>query len=281
MKKKILFGVSFLIGLLLVSYPFISSIVERQYQKDAVASYKKGTDEKNDTEIQQLLSDAQEYNDMLYQSNGAVVGGLSDGVLSEEHYNILLDVTGTGVMGALEIPKIDVDLPIYHGTSDEVLSKGAGHFFGSSLPVGGENTRTILTGHRGLPNSKLFTRLDELEEGDLFFIEICSQILAYKICEIQVMTPEEAQELAIEPGRDLSTLITCTPYGINSHRLVVTGERVSYDPVNYTSIKSELPSWREILFAFLPFAFTGIGLVILLSNRKGNRRERKYNGKFS
>ena len=149
---------------------------------------------------------------------------------------------------------------------------------GTSLPVGGENTRTVLAGHRGLPNSKLFTRLDELETGDFFFIKVLDEVLAYEVIEIEVIEPEEANKLEIVPEKDLATLLTCTPYGLNTHRLIVTGERVEYDEVEYQSIKKEVMSFRELFFALIPFVFTAIGIGTVIKNKKSRRRNIQKRG---
>lgn len=271
--QKILSIAIFVSGFLLCSYPLASSIVERQYQKDAVATYTKEveTSEKEDT--QGWWDEANAYNSMLYQSGGMAAGEPEENLLSEESYRHMLDISGTGVMGSIEIPKINVSLPIYHGTSEEVLSTGAGHLEGSSLPVGGTNTRAVLTGHRGLPNSKLFTRLDELEAGDLFFLDVLDETLAYKIMEVEVIEPENTDALRIVPEKDLVTLVTCTPYGINSHRLIVTGERIGYEKEERDAIKGEMMSFRELFFACIPFLFLGIAVISVIRNRK--RAERR------
>mgnify|MGYP000712519599 FL=1 len=221
-KRKLVF----VIGFLLCSYPLVSSLIERQYQKSAVATYQQAVQEKDNSEIKEIFQKANEYNSMLFQTNGAIIGNVNTEILSEESYQSLLNQGGTGIMGSIEIPKIGVDLPIYHGTENDVLSNGIGHLEGTSLPIGGENTHCILTGHRGLPNSKLFTRLDELKENDLFYLNIFGEMLAYKVNQIEVIEPDEVEKLDIQDGKDLVSLITCTPYGLNTHRLVVTGERV-------------------------------------------------------
>lgn len=260
-KHKIWDKIIFLAGLLLVFYPLISGTIERQHQRDAVATYQGNIKAEDKSHIQEDLIKASEYNDRLFQSQGAAVGNLQEEILSDENYECLLNISGTGIMGTIEIPKINVDIPIYHGTSDEVLSKGAGHFQDSSLPVGGNNTRCILTGHRGLPNSKLFTRLDELEKEDFFFLNTHAEVLAYCITELEIMEPEEAEMLEILPEKDLCTLITCTPYGINTQRLVITGERVPYEKVKYDNIKKKVPSFREFFFTGLPFGFMVVGVI--------------------
>lgn len=276
MKKRIWWNrIIFIVGLLLVSYPLISNIMERQHQKNAVATYQWSVESEDKSQIQEALAQAAEYNNMLYQTQRAKIESLQDGILSEENYKNLLNLSETGIMGSIEIPKINVDIPVYHGTSDEVLSSGAGHFQDSSLPVGGDNTRCILTGHRGLPNSKLFTRLDELEKEDLFFLSTCGETLAYRIIEIQVMEPEEAERLEIIADKDLCTLITCTPYGINTHRLVVTGERVPYKKVEYDRIEKKLPSFREMFFTILPLIFIVAGSISFFRRKWYEKKSKK------
>ncbi len=277
--KKVMSIVLFVVGLTATSYPLISSIMLQREQKNTVATYEKAASASDDSYIMEALENAEEYNRVLFETGGITVGCNSD-ILSEENYNNLLNVSGSGimgVMGSIEIPKIEVNLPIYHGTSDEVLNVGVGHLMESSLPVGGENTRAVLTGHRGLPNSKLFTRLDELEIGDLFYIRILNDTLAYQVCDIDVIDPEDIDSLQIQEGRDLVTLLTCHPYGINTHRLIVTGERIAYEEEVYSSIESEMMSIREIVFTVLPFLFIGIGLVTVIKNRNNKKKVIKKN----
>lgn len=273
--NKWVLRVVFISGFLLLCYPMISNAIQRQHQERAVATYQQGVDYGTEEERQEEISKAEEYNNMLFQSHGAIVDNLDTGILSEENYESLLDVSGTGVMGSIEIPKIDVDLPIYHGTSDDVLDIGVGHLEGSSLPIGGENTKCILTGHRGLPGSSLFTRLDEMEEGDLFFLDVMGETLAYKVCDITTILPEEVDSLEIEAGSDKVSLITCTPYGINTHRLVVTGERVPYEEAEYNNIMSELPSIRELAFMILPFALLGMVIIIKIVDWRKSKHEKQ------
>ena len=273
--RKWVLRIVFVSGFLLLCYPLVGNYVQRQHQERAVADYQTGVDTGSEEERQAEISKANEYNDMLFQSHGAIVDNLDTSILSEESYQSLLDVSGTGVMGSIEIPKIDVDLPIYHGTSDEVLDLGVGHLEGSSLPVGGENTKSILTGHRGLPGSSLFTRLDEMEEGDLFFLDVMGETLAYKVCDIITILPEDVESLEIEAGTDKVSLITCTPYGINTHRLVVTGERVPYEEAEYNSIMSELPSIRELAFMILPFALLGMVIIIKIVDWRKSKHEKQ------
>lgn len=157
---------------------------------------------------------------------------------------------------------------VQDGTDDTALSNGIGHLQGTSLPVGGANTHCVLTGHRGLPSSKLLIRLDEMVEGDLFFLRIGNETLAYKVNKIQIVEPEDVSGLQIEAGEDLVTLVTCTPYGINTHRLLVTGKRVEYKKAQHDAIKQELPSARELIFFLLPFLFAAIAIGLYLWNRR-------------
>ena len=270
-RKKIIPVIIFFIGFSLCLYPLVSNLIERQHQRNAVATYNNSVKDADDHKIEEELQKANEYNLALFQSGGTLIGEANE-ILSEESYNSLLNMTDTGIMANLEIPKINVSLPIYHGTSDEVLAAGVGHLSYSSFPIGGENTRAILTGHRGLPNSKLFTRLDELEEGDLFFINVFEKTLAYKVIELEVIEPDEIDKLSIQPGKDLVTLLTCTPYGINTHRLIVTGERVAYEESVKESIKGEMMSFREIVFICIPFVFLIVAIILIIKNSKKNKK---------
>lgn len=275
MKNKWGRRVVFLIGFILCCLPIGWNIIEQRHQSDVVATYQKAAKNKTDTDLQKTIESAKKYNDMLFQSNGAIVDNADTGILSDESYQKQLDLSGTGVMGSLEIPKIDVELPIYHGTDKSALSNGVGHLQGTSLPVGGENTHSVLTGHRGLPSSKLLIRLDEMKKGDLFFIRVGKDTLAYKVCRIKVVEPNDTSSLEIESGKDFVTLVTCTPYGINTHRLLVTGERVEYKKSVHESIKQEMPSVRELVFYALPFVFGIIAIGLYIRDRRKTRYERQ------
>lgn len=275
LKKPFRFFI-FVIGFLLCCYPLVSGIVGHHNQQDLISTYGDKLKEQDETKIQEALKSAEKYNSVLYQTMGAMVGNSSD-ILGEDNYKKLLDLTETGIMGSIEIPKINVDLPIYHGTSDEVLSKGVGHVMDSSLPVGGKSTRSILTGHRGLPTAKLFTRLDEMDKGDFFFVNVCNQTLAYQVTKIEEIKPEDVDKLNIEADKDLVSLITCTPYGLNTHRLVVTGERVEYDEKQKQEIKSQMMSPRELIFTVLPFVFFAVFIYMILKERKESKS--KYESK--
>lgn len=271
MRGRIVTAVCFLLGLSLCSYPLISSIAERKFQEETVATYQREIRKKEDWG--DVLKQAHAYNSMLLQTEGALVGNVNTEILSDRNYRKQLDIGKDGMMGSLEIPVINVNLPVWHGTSEKVISNGVGHFQGSSLPVGGENTRSVLTSHRGLPSSKLFTRLDELKKGDLFFLNICGDILAYQIYKIEVVEPDDTEKLHIIRGKDIVSLVTCTPYGLNTHRLVVNGERVSYEQKVYDGIRQEMFSVREFIFGTLPFVFSGVMAAMQIRNRKRCKRE--------
>lgn len=226
MKKhlsKIFFGIIFLIGLLLVLYPTVSNFLSNREQKKVIREYSNIVNNMDKEEKEAMYNEAVDYNKKIYE-NGMIDYSNPDAV---QGYNDILDVSGTGIMGYISIPKINVELPIYHGTSDGVLQVAVGHLEGSSLPVGGENTHCVLSGHRGLPSADLFTHLDRLNVHDIFTISVLDKTLVYEIDQIKVVAPGDTQYLQIEDGKDYCTLLTCTPYGINTHRLLVRGVRVA------------------------------------------------------
>ena len=258
-------------GFLICIFPVISNIVERQRQADAVATYRQTMEKEDEKEIEEKWRQANEYNEMLFQAKGGIVEETE-----EKKYEELLNIHGTDIMGSLEIPKIQVELPIYHGTADEVLSNGIGHLEGTSLPIGGENTHSVLTGHRGLPSSKLLVRLDEMKIGDLFFIHTYKEVMAYKVEDIMVVKPEDTAWMEIKAEKDLVSLVTCTPFGINSHRLIVTGHRVDYKEKEYIKIKPQIPSVREIIVTVFPILFVVSIVIIEIKNRiQTYRRQRR------
>lgn len=273
--------VMFAAGMFLLCWPFVSNILHGYRQQAAVSTMEEIIAEKDTYQLEKERVRAEAYNRALISGAG------SEGckLLRDENYSSILNQY-EGIMGSIEIPKIGVDLPVAHGTSEAVLSAGAGHQQGTSLPVGGESTHCVLTGHRGLPGSKLFTRLDEMEKGDLFYLRVLGEVLAYQTTEIRVVRPEETEVLEIRPGGDICSLITCTPYGLNTHRLVVTGIRVPYEEKKYVSIEEELPSLRESVITALPFILAGTAAAVKIRDRrnksggkKKHRREKNISGK--
>ena len=225
MKKHlstILLVVVILAGLSLLLYPSFSNYWNERHQSVAIQSYGERVAQLDNSAAQQLLREARVYNATLPGRENPFV--LSDAEMAE--YEGLLDVTGTGVMGYVEIPSLDCMLPIYHGTDEAVLQIAVGHIPGSSLPVGGMGTHSVLSGHRGLPSAKLFTNLDQLAEGDVFRLHVLDEVLTYEVDQILTVEPQDVAALEIDPAQDFCTLVTCTPYGINSHRLLVRGHRI-------------------------------------------------------
>lgn len=221
----IFFTLLFLIGFGIMLYPVLSNALSQISYNETISSYEQSVSDENSSLYQCMIQEAVHYNEKLTTSS--IVDVFSDPEItnSEEYMNIL-NLNRDGVMGYISIPKIDIKIPIYHGTSSEVLSKGVGHLEGSSFPVGGESTHAILSAHRGLPSARLFTDLDQLEVGDKFYIYILDQVYTYQVDQVLVIEPSETEALQIQDGKDLVTLVTCTPYGVNTHRLLVRGERV-------------------------------------------------------
>ena len=209
-------------GLSLLLYPTVSDYWNSLHASQAVADYAENVRNLEAEKYEQVLQDAKSYNQMLPYEQTTFA-------LSEEEkeaYDALLDISGTGVMGYIEIPTVNISLPVYHGTEDAVLQIAVGHLEWSSLPVGGESTHCVLSGHRGLPSAKLFTNLDKLVAGDKFIMRVLDEVLTYEVDQILIVEPTDVSTLMIEAGKDLCTLVTCTPYGINSHRLLVRGHRI-------------------------------------------------------
>ncbi len=215
-----------LAGVSLLLYPSLSDYWNSMHQTRAIASYAETVSQLDTAQYDEMWKAAQDYNRSLAQRETAFA-------LADEQkaaYESLLDISGLGVMGYIEIPEIDCSLPIYHGTEESVLQVAVGHLEWSNLPVGGEGTHCVLSGHRGLPSAKLFTNLDKLAVGDTFLLRVLDEVLTYEVDQILIVEPEQVDALGIVPGEDYCTLVTCTPYGINTHRLLVRGHRVENTP---------------------------------------------------
>lgn len=211
-----------LAGLSLLLYPLISNYWNSIHQSQAIAAYMDDVSELDDSAYVALWEEAQDYNTSLLDDENRFFPDEEE----QQQYEHLLSISNDGIMGYIEIPSIDVTLPIYHGTSEEVLQVAIGHIEGSSLPIGGPSTHCVISGHRGLPSSRLFTDIDQLSEGDLFTLLVLDETLTYEVDQIRIVEPDDTSLLEIEEGEDLCTLVTCTPYGVNSHRLLVRGHRV-------------------------------------------------------
>lgn len=229
-RKSILFIILFLFFIGIMDYPFLSRIYNEHVQGEVVTAYGKTSASMNAELYAQMRKEADAYNQAL--TNGTLPGladAFGGGGEDDSIYLSLLSVDEDGTMGILQIPRLGLELPIYHGTSENVLQKGVGHLEGSSLPVGGGSTHVCLSAHRGLPSKILFTNLDQLEEGDVFYLSVLGETMAYEVYGTQTVLPHETKALEIQSGEDLATLITCTPYGINTHRLYVHGKRIPYE----------------------------------------------------
>ncbi len=262
----------FLVGLSLLLYPTISDYWNSFHQSRAIARYTEQVAELNNDLYRQLWEDAAAYNERLLTKPNRFK------MTSEEkaEYESLLNVSGNGIIGYIEIEKINCSLPVYHGTAESALQIAAGHVEGTSLPVGGAGTHCIISGHRGLPRAKLFTNLDKLVEGDTFELHILNEILTYEVDQISVVEPNEVAKLAIEAGKDYCTLVTCTPYGSNTHRLLVRGRRVANreKPEEETTVSETVPEETKAGFPIIPLVpvLIFIILVILLLIRICRRR---------
>ena len=239
MRQKIIPILIILFGFALLSYPFISNYMFEKSAGSTIKSYEKQAKTYDQKQKEQAFREAEEYNKDLIKS----VVQLTDPFKVKKSngetliYNNILNIDHSGVMGYLEIPCISVNLPIYHGTDAEILERGVGHLAASSIPVGGKSTHSVLTGHTGLSSAKLFTDLTEMKKEDLFFIHVLDRTLAYKVDQISVVRPEDTRKLQIVKGKDYVTLVTCTPYGVNDHRLLVRGVRTKCVKKQRSSIR--------------------------------------------
>lgn len=267
MVKKILVTLFIGASLVMMFYPWISNFVNQHQADITVDNYKKKEKSLSEEQKEEMWKKAQMYNadlaknqveltDPFVESKSAIKSGLI--------YNNLLNIDKSGMMCYLEIPCINVNLPVFHGTAASTLERGIGHLEGSSLPVGGKSTHAVLTGHTGLNNAKLFTDLTEVKEGDLFFLHTLGKDLAYRVIETEVVLPEETQDLLIRKGKDVVTLITCTPYGVNSHRLFVTGIRTKYTPEEKENAKDDRSKDSQWMNAYKKAAIIGLAIALAM-----------------
>lgn len=268
MRQKIIPILIVLFGFALLSYPFISNYMFEKSAGSTIESYKKQSKTYDQKQKEKALKEAKEYNQDLTRSTVQLtdpfIAKKSDGETMV--YNNILNLDQSGVMGYLEIPCISVNLPIYHGTDTEILERGVGHLAASSLPIGGKSTHSILTGHTGLSSAKLFTDLTEMKKEDLFFIHVLDRTLAYKVDQISVVRPEDTRKLQIVKGKDYVTLVTCTPYGVNDHRLLVRGVRTKYVKKQRSSIrpKNQDSQWMRTYKKAIAIGLMIVTALILL-----------------
>lgn len=281
MKNKlttILLILALFAGLSLLLYPTVSDYWNSLHASQAVADYAENVRNLEAEKYEQVLQDAKSYNQMLPYEQTTFA-------LSEEEkeaYDALLDISGTGVMGYIEIPTVNISLPVYHGTEDAVLQIAVGHLEWSSLPVGGESTHCVLSGHRGLPSAKLFTNLDKLVAGDKFIMRVLDEVLTYEVDQILIVEPTDVSTLIIEAGKDLCTLVTCTPYGINSNRLLVRGHRIeNQDEAKAIRVTSDAIQIEPLIVApavALPMLLVLL-VILLVSGGKTKSAGGKKNAK--
>ena len=239
----------FLLALGITLYPFVSNYLAEKYQSTAMAAYSDAISRMDDTTLMREREAAQQFNRSIGVISMSGPDAISRLNAARDGYDDLLNVNNNGIMGYIRIPAIDVELPIYHGVENSTLEQGVGHLPGSSLPVGGESTHAVLAAHSGLASQRMFTDLEQLREGDRFYLSVLGETLAYEIDQMLVVEPDDAAALELQPGMDLVTLITCTPYAVNTHRLLVRGKRVPYEPAQEEVIEAEAapePStWRR------------------------------------
>ena len=291
MKKKIITICSvvlFLTALGLTLYPLLSNYVNQKYASEIQTAYQVLIQQTDESVLQEAKQRATAYNLAITPGTADAYG--EEALLSAaENYDSQLDIAGNGIMGYVEIPKIQVNLPIYHGTDAEVLDRGVGHLLGSSLPVGGKNTHTILSGHSGMASQKMFTDLEQLTQGDVFYLNVLNETLAYQVTEINTVLPYETDLLGNVPGEDLCTLVTCTPYGVNTHRLLVRGSRIPYEEATVMEEESAATeqaasTWETKYLQGLLFgcaAAGGVSVVVLLAVRIKERTQHRKGGRYA
>lgn len=272
-KRILAFIFIFLIGLSILLYPLVSSTWNQMFANRMMRGYDSVVENIPDETLDKFLQDAREYNNRLLPKAVPDAFAVRDNTTDLE-YESLLNISGDGMMGYIEIPIIRTKSPIYHYTTEETLQKGVGHLFGSSLPVGGKGSHAVLSAHRGLPSNKLFSDLDKVVVGDKFFITICGETLAYQIDQIQIVEPDQTESLALQQGKDYVTLVTCTPYGVNTHRILCRGYRVPYKPGEEDAVKPRAWVNMNILMSLVG-ALLGIliALILVIKLRKRDDEE--------
>lgn len=266
--KLLIFAVCIVLALSVTLYPLVSNIVGEKYMSIIETRYDKAVEKMNNLEIIAEKEKAVLYNKTL---QGGTANAFSREALAqaEESYASLLNVRGDGIMGYIQIPTIGVDLPIYHGTAEETLDRGVGHLLGSSLPVGGIGTHCVLTGHSGLAGTRMFSDLDQLRKGDVFYIRVLDETHAYMILDINTVLPEDTSLLSIDPNRESVTLVTCTPFGINTHRLLIRGERIEVSMAERIVEEAEFleqpaSTWTQEYLKGIGLGFLGILILTAL-----------------
>ena len=285
-------GVIFLLALLLTLYPVISNLYNQEHQSKIQTAYREVLAQTDTSELERIRERAIAYNRAITPGTAEKAYSQESIQMASEDYINQLDLSGTGIMGYVEVPTIGVDLPIYHGTGSDSLDRGTGHLVGSSLPVGGESTHTIITGHSGMASQKMFTDLEQLKEGDVFFLHVLDEVLAYQVDAIHTVLPHDTAYLEIVQGEDLCTLVTCTPTGVNTHRLLVRGRRIPYEEMavvqETASIHEEVSSshWEDQYWFGIRLGVMAMVSIVLLVNavlfirKKRSKPARRKGGRY-
>lgn len=267
--KIFILAVLFALSLCLTLYPLVSNWLGEKNRSIVQSEYHEAVQSMDDLQLDEELKKARDYNGLLAPGASDHEAYTRESITAAgEAYHALLNIRGDSIMGYVEIPRIEVSLPIYHGTEDTALNKGVGHLLGSSLPVGGESTHSVLTGHSGLAGHRMFSELDQLKEGDVFYIDVLGEVIAYEVDAINTVLPEDTSKLGIEYMKDHCTLVTCTPYGVNTHRLLVRGHRIAHEEavqlIEETAFIEEevISSWTDQYI--LGLVIGGIFLTVLL-----------------
>ena len=283
----------FVAALCIMLYPAVSNHINEKYRSEIQTAYEKIIEQSDELQLAEIKERAIAYNQSIIPGTADANSFQKEAILAaSEDYNTQLDPSGNGIMGYVEIPKINVNLPIYHGTETDTLEKGTGHLIGSSLPIGGENTHTVITGHSGMASQRMFTDLEQVEVGDIFYLHVLKDVLAYQVYDTGPVLPHDTEKLRISGSEDLCTLITCYPTGINSHRLLVQGKRIPYEAAQEAQVEIELEvtqqtsNWQEqylmgILLGGIGVLITALIMFVAVmyrrkySNRKAGRYAKK------
>ena len=287
----ILAAILFLLALGLTLYPVVSNYYNQRHQSQIQTAYREVLEQTDTAELKRIREQAAAYNAAITPGAAEKTYTQESIIAASEDYVNQLNVGGSGIMGYIEIPKINVDLPIYHGTGSDSLDRGTGHLLGSSLPVGGEGTHTIITGHSGMASQKMFTDLEQLQKGDVFYLRVLDETLAYEVKAVHTVLPHDTTYLGIVPGQDLCTLVTCTPTGINTHRLLVQGSRIPFVPAEETEAsaasheENTVSHWEDQYWLGIRLGLAAMVCMVLLLNvflylrkkkpQKGGRYVRK------
>jgi sortase A len=270
---NIIFGLIFLVGLGIFLYPSVSNYINSKHQSRAVSNYDEAVANLTKEDYSKFWEEAYKFNEELADAQASTFLRL-EGEMKDRYYDTF-DPTGTGIIGTIEIENIGVNLPIYHGTEESVLQVGIGHLEGSSFPTGTTSTHTILSGHRGLPSAKLFTDLDQMIVGDTFLLHILDKTFAYQVDSINIVLPEDTGGLGIFDGKEYVTLVTCTPYGVNTHRLLVRAKRVDYNEETRLLVPADATRYNSLYvapFIGAPMLLLAFIIFLIRTRRPGKKR---------